>query len=197
MVATAERPLVHEPQALRWTKAEYYRMGEAGLFEGKRVELIDGEIIEMQPVGVRHVRAVNLASRALARIFGDAFTVSVQNPFDIGDNREPQPDLAVIAGDPRVLEAHPTAAALLVEVADSTLFYDRGHKASLYARAGIGDYWIVNLVDNVLEIRRRPAPMPEQPFGFGYADINLRRAGDTVAPLAAPQIPVAVADLLP
>ena len=196
-MAIAEQPPVCEPKPLRWTKAEYYRLGEMGFFEGKRVELIDGEIIEMQPVGVSHVRVVNLGTQVFSRVFGDGFTLSVQNPFDLGDDRESYPDIAILAGEPREMTSHPANAVLIVEVADSSLEYDRTTKASLYARAGVADYWIVNLQDNVLEVRRRPIPLPEQPFGFGYADSSIWRAGDTVAPLAAPQTEVAVADLLP
>lgn len=193
----AEQPPVNEPKPLRWTKAEYYRLGEMGFFDGKRVELIDGEIIEMQPIGVRHLKAVVLVADALRRVFDLGFFISVQNPMNVGDGSDPQPDVAVFVGDVRELTDAPTQPVLVVEVADSSLDYDRVTKGSLYARAGISDYWIVNLVESVVEVRRRPVPMPGQPFGFGYADISIRRVGDTIAPLAAPNAIIAVADLLP
>lgn len=190
-MAIAEAPVVHEPRPLRWTKTEYYRLGETDFFAGRRVELMGGEIIEMQPIGVGHLKAVNLGNRALGRAFGDAFYVSVQNPFDAGGDSEPIPDLAALAGDPGDLEAVPTTAALIVEVADSSLRYDRTTKVTLYARAGIADYWLVNLVERVLEVHRQP-----QASG-GYADVRVYRAGETISPLAAPEAVIAVADLLP
>lgn len=189
-MAIFEQP-VSEPQPLRWTKSEYYRMGELGLFESKRVELIDGEIIEMQPIGVRHVRAVALASEAVRRAFGGGFWLSVQNPFDVGGASDPQPDIAVLPGDPRLLAAHPTTAALLIEVSDATLRYDRTTKAALYARAGIGDYWVINLVNNVLEVYRQPNPVAGV-----YAAVQELPTGESIAPLGAPHAVIAVADLL-
>lgn len=189
-MAIAEQPTDREPKPLRWTKSEYYRLGEMGFFENKRVELIEGEIIEMQPIGGEHVRAVNVGNRVLSRAFGEGFYVSVQNPLDLGEDTEPMPDLAVIAGDPAASAEVPATAALIVEVADSSVRYDRTRKARVYARAGIADYWIVNLVDRTLEVYR-------QPGADGYADPRVYRPGDTVAPLAAPEATLAVADLLP
>ena len=183
--------LLGEPKPLRWTKRQYYQIGDLGLLDNKRVELIEGEIIEMQPVGGEHIRGVNVGNRVLGRAFGDAFFVSVQNPFDVSDDIEPQPDLAVIAGDPAALAEAPSTAALIVEVSDSTLRYDRTTKTRLYARAGVPEYWIVNLVDRVLEVYRQP-----QSSG-GYADVRLCRPGETLTPFAAPQAVIAVADLLP
>jgi hypothetical protein len=92
--------------------------------------------------------------------------------------------------------AHPATAPLVIEASDASLWYDR-RKGSLYARAGVAGYWIVNLRDNVLEVRRRPVPDASAHYGHGYADLTTLRAGDAVAPLAAPQATVAVADLLP
>ncbi len=108
------------------------------------------------------------------------------------------PDVTVVSGTPRdYKDAHPTTASLIVEVADTTLMYDRSQKASLYAKAGIEDYWIVNLVHQQLEIYRNPSPMLEQPFGHGYKNVALYMATDSVAPLAAQQAVVSVVDLLP
>jgi Uma2 family endonuclease len=92
---------------------------------------------------------------------------------------------------------HPTTAVLIVELSESTLAYDRSRKASLYARAGIADYWIVNLVNNQLEVRRDPRPDPSQPYGHGYANVAILVPPAVVNPLAAPQVSLAVADLLP
>jgi Uma2 family endonuclease len=95
------------------------------------------------------------------------------------------------------LAAHPARPALLVEVAESSLAFDRGHKGSLYARADVADYWIVNLVDGVLEVYRRPALDRSADFGWRYLDVRALRPGATIAPLARPDVTVAVADLLP
>jgi Uma2 family endonuclease len=95
------------------------------------------------------------------------------------------------------LDAHPTTAALIVEVADTSLALDRGRKASLYASAGITEYWILNLVDRQLEVLRDPGPAPQQIYGHGYAAVTTHSRGDVVSPLALPHGTVAVADLLP
>lgn len=191
-MVTSERKL------LRWTKHDYYKMAEMGLFNGKHVELIEGEVVEMSPMGPPHITSVTLTGDRLRRVFGQGFFVRVQGSFDAGELSEPEPDVAVIRGNVRdYKDAHPTTAALIVEVAETSLAYDRADKASLYAKAGIEEYWIVNLVDNQLEVHRQPAPMPDQPFGFGYASVIVLKPTDTVSPLAAPHAIVAVADLLP
>jgi Uma2 family endonuclease len=126
------------------------------------------------------------------------YAVCVQLPLDLGDDSEPEPDVAVVVGEPLdYRDAHPTTAALIVEVLETTLSSDRTHKASLYASAGIADYWIVNLAHRQLEIHRRPIPDPHQPYGFGYVDVTHLTAADFVSPLAVPQATIAVADLLP
>src|SRR5262249_23775846 len=105
---------------------------------------------------------------------------------------------AVVAGAPRdYRDAHPATAVLIVEVAETSLRYDRTQKASLYARSDIAEYWIVNLPDRQLEVYRDPQPDAAQPFGFGYASVRILGEQDRVSPLAAPGVAIAVADLLP
>ncbi|MCS6858925.1 MAG: Uma2 family endonuclease [Abditibacteriales bacterium] len=191
-MVTSERKL------LRWTKRDYYKMAEIGLFDGKHVELIEGEIVEMSPMGTLHWVCVTLTGDALRKVFDQGYFIATQLPLDLGESTEPEPDVAVIRGNVRdYRDAHPTTAALIVEVADTSLSYDRADKASLYAKAGIAEYWIVNLLDNQCEVHRQPVPMPDQPFGFGYASVTTLKATDTVSPLAAPHATIAVADLLP
>jgi Uma2 family endonuclease len=122
----------------------------------------------------------------------------MQGPLDLGPYSEPEPDVAVVPG-PRARYAtqHPRTAVLVVEVSDTTLAYDRTHKASLYAAAGIEDYWIINLVDGQVEVRRDPVPDPIQPHGHTYATLTVLRPPASVAPLAAPGAGLAIADLLP
>jgi Uma2 family endonuclease len=186
-----------EPRARRWTKAEYLRMEELGFFHGQRVELLDGEVIEVPPMNNAHAVALGLAEDALRAAFGLGHWVRVQMPLDLSLTSEPQPDLAVVPGRPRDYSQHPTAALLVVEVSDTSLAFDRGRKASLYAAARIGDYWIVNINERRLEIRRDPIPDAGEQYGYRFATELILKAGDSAAPLAVPQASVAVAELLP
>jgi Uma2 family endonuclease len=123
----------------------------------------------------------------------------LQAPLHLGPRPAPEPELAVVPGGSRDYTAtgHPTTALLIVEVSDTTLSYDRGRKASLYARAGIADYWIVNLVDRQLEVYRQPQPDATRPYGYGYISAATFTAAESVSPLAAASVSLAVADLLP
>jgi Uma2 family endonuclease len=181
-----------------FTKDEYWRMSRLNFFGDQKVELIAGEIIQMASQGNRHTAAITLTARALDRVFQAGYWVRNQGTLDLSPNSMPDPDVSVIVGDP----AHPdpdlpTTALLVVEVSLTTLSDDRGWKASLYAAAGIKDYWIVNLEDDQLEIRRDPKRDKTQEFGHGYSTLTTLVAGDFAAPLAAPAARVAVADLLP
>jgi Uma2 family endonuclease len=187
-----------EPRVRRFSSDEFYRLVDLGWFNGQRVELIEGEIIEMPAQKNHHLAAITLARDALAQVFGPGFWVRVQGTLDLTPWSTPDPDLAVVAGSPRgCAAANPKTALLVIEVSDTTLTYDRGTKGSLYAKAGIADYWIVNLVDRRLEVYRNPLPDARQPFGSGYADVIELESGDFVSPLAQPQNKIPVADLLP
>jgi Uma2 family endonuclease len=180
------------PRPRLWSRAEYERLVAAGVFgPDDRVELLEGEIIETSPEKSRHAATVDLALDALRRAFGSTHTIRVQHPLAAGDGSEPQPDLAVVPGSARDhVDRHPAFASLVVEVSDTSLAYARGRKARVYAQAGIADYWIVNLVEVVLEVHRDPG-------ADGYRTIVKLRAGETVSPLAAASSTVAVSDLLP
>jgi Uma2 family endonuclease len=188
-----------EPRLIHWTRDDYYRLAEAGVFEGRRVELIKGQIYEMSPQKSKHTLGVTRGDRILSAVFEPlGCYVRAQFPLELGADSDPEPDLAVVTGQPEdYADAHPTTAALIVEVADTSLEMDRGRKASLYASAGIAEYWIVNLVGRQLEVYRDPAPDPDQPYGCGYASVTIHTRGEVVSPLAAPGAAVAVADLLP
>lgn len=181
----------------RWTVEEYHQMADLGWFHDKRVELIDGEIMEMPAPKNPHVVAMSLTEDALRSAFGPGFWVRTQSPLNIGPASEPQPDVAVVTGKPRDYTDHPTTAVLVVEISDASLSYDRNHKGGLYARAGIAEYWIVNLVNRRLEVYRGPVADAAQPFGFGYSLRTTHDPGDAVAPLAATNARVAIVDLLP
>jgi Uma2 family endonuclease len=175
-----------------WTREEYERLVAEGFFQpDERLELVDGLIFEMSPQSPPHAVAIRLARRALERIVPEGFDVLVQMPLALDDDSEPEPDLAVVRGsDPREnLISHPTSAVLVIEIADSSLRHDRD-KAALYARAGIPEYWIVNLKERCLEVLRDPQ-------NAVYRPRTVLRAGNTVSPLACPEASIAVADLLP
>jgi Uma2 family endonuclease len=183
----------------RWTRVEYDRLIEAGFFKpGDRTELLGGGLIVAEPQGTAHFTAIRLVEEALRRAFGPGWDVRVQGPVALDDESEPEPDVAVVAGTARdYRHAHPTRPALVVEVAESSLAMDQAHKGSLYARAGLPDYWILNLVDRVLEVYRDPAPDPSASFGWRYRRSDHLHPDAAVRPLAAPAAQVAVADLLP
>lgn len=178
------------PQLHTWTREEYDRMTERGLFDGQHVELIEGQVLEMAPMGSAHATAVGLAIEALRSLFGSGILIRGQMALDLGALGQPEPDVAVVSGPVRKYQdQHPTGALLVVEVAESSLAYDRTHKTRLYAQAGIADYWLINLPDGQLEVYRRPSPT-------GYAERTILRAGDVIHPLAAPHSGLRVADLL-
>ena len=196
-VIAYEKPKTNgEPKTIRWTREQYYRMAELGFFRGKRVELIKGEIIEMSPMKSAHATAVSLAMAVLAESFGKDFVVRPQLPMSFSKTDEPEPDAAVVKGTIRdFTDSHPKTAALVVEVSETTLHYDRTKKASLYAENKIADYWILNLKNRCLEIYREPKK--DKKLGFVYTEIKIITEDETVAPLAAPKAKIKVADLLP
>ncbi len=189
---------VQAPHRL-WTRDEYYRIAAAGLFDlGERVELIGGEIITMAPQDSQHATAVRLAENAFRLAFGTGYDVRSQLPLDLNLHSQPELDITVVEGNPRdYRDAHPTTALLVVEVSGASLAYDRREKASLYAQAGISDYWIINLQDSLIEVNRQPIALSGQPFGYGYQTLSRHLTPATIAPLAAPSATIAVADLLP
>lgn len=202
-MAVAERELTAPfypqfvPQTYLWTCEQFHALGEEGFFDGQRAILMEGEIIAMPPMKAPHQTAVSLAAEAARTAFGTGFFVREQGPFDIGEATDPEPDVAVVAGTIRdFATGHPSHSALIIEVSDATLAYDRLQKASLYAKAGVADYWIVNVKARQIEVHRQPVEDAAQPFGFGYADVTVHGAEAVVQPLAAPR-PVAVAALLP
>ena len=191
----SQEPLPPVPR-LKITREMYRRMAELGLFEGKRVELIEGEVLEISPVSPRHFASGDRIQRLFNTIFHEGFWVRFQGPLTLGES-EPEPDIAVVSGTPESYEeAYPTTAVLVVEIVDASLHYDRTYKLSLYARAGIPEYWIVNLKERVLEVYRNPIPLGETMFGHGYKLREILRPGETVHPLAKPDAAIAVSELL-
>jgi Uma2 family endonuclease len=187
-----------DPRPKVWTREEFYRLADLGCFRGQRAELIEGEIMVLSPQRPSHTYTTDHAAEILRNSGWPNVWVRMQLPIDLSPYSEPEPDVSVVAGRPEDYKvAHPSTALLIVEVSDSTLLYDQTRKASLYAMKGVLDYWIVNLVDGQLEVRRNPQPDSAQDFGDGYASLTIHRQSDVVTPLAAPTLTLAVADLLP
>ncbi len=171
-------------------------MGEAGLFAGRRVELMGGEIIVMSAIGPLHGAVVPHIRRVLERLFPDHH-VRDQLAFDASEDSEPQPDLLLLPGLPLdYQDAHPQPAALIVEIADSSLRYARGRKTSRYAASGIAEYWVINLQARRIEVYRRPEPDKSQPFGFGYASHEIVEAAGELSLLAIPTVRIMARDLI-
>ena len=178
----------------RFTLDEYHRMGETGILGANdRVELIEGEIVEMTPIGSRHAAAVGRIHHFFSARLADRALVWVQNPLVLAAHAsEPEPDIMLLAPRPDFYASgHPEPAdvRLLVEVADSSLAYDRRMKVPLYARAGIAEVWLVDLGTGRVDVHRRPD-------AGGYADVSSPGRGELFAPLAFPEIAVTLADLL-
>ena len=187
------------PAQYRWTRHEYERLiSHAFLDEDDPVELLDGLLLVKEPQNSPHRTAVLLVARALDRAFGEGWFVQTQSPIILDDRSEPEPDVCVVRGSPRdYIEAHPTRPALIVEVAQAGLRIARRRKAAAYARARISDYWIVNLIDRMLEVHREPMRPGPARRHWGYAAIETLGTDATITPLAAPSARIRVADLLP
>jgi Uma2 family endonuclease len=186
-------------RARRWTRAQYDRLIDIGVFlPDEPLELLGGELIVSEPQGSAQSTAIGLTEDALRAALASGWFVRSQCPVELDDESEPEPDIAVTRGDRRSYSRrHPARPALVVEVADSSLAFDREHKGSLYARARLDDYWIVNLVDRVLETYRRPVPDTSAPFGWRYASKEVLSAESFVELPAAPGARILVSDLLP
>jgi Uma2 family endonuclease len=183
----------------RWTRKEYERLIEVGVFRpGEPVELLGGQLVVSEPQKSEHHTAVGLVEDALRSALPAGWLVRSQGPIELDDESEPEPDVAVVPGNRRTYShRHPDRPRLVVEISESSLAFDREHKGGLYARARLEDYWIVNLIDRVLEIYRQPVADAAAPFGWRYATREVRRAQSSVELLAVPGAHVRVADLLP
>ena len=172
----------------RWTRIEYDRLIEAGFFRpGDAVELLGGQMVVAEPQGSHHFATLRATQETLRAAFGDGWEVRGQGPIALDDESEPEPDLAVVPGTFRDYRAaHPSSPSLVVEISETSLALDRAHKGSLYARAGLVDYWIVNLLERRLEVYRDPEPEATAPFGWRYRSVTVLEPGASVSPLARP-----------
>ncbi len=183
---------VHAPKLHSFTVEEYHRMAEAGIFgEDDRVELIEGEVVEMAAIGSRHAACVDQLNRRFVLGGGDRVVVRIQNPLTLGDLSEPEPDVLLAAARPGgYAAAHPTAkdVLLIVEVSDSTLDFDDRVKVPLYARHGVREVWRVDLASETVAVHREPE-------GEGYRSTTTARRGDTLRPEALPDVEIPLAGL--
>lgn len=196
LATSAPAATIATPRPLRWTVADFHRVGETGVFEGRRPVLIRGVILEQGMMNPPHATGIDLAVDALRAAFGPGWRTRVQLPLVLGLDTDPLPDVAVVHGGPRdFATTHPSTAALVVEVSDTTLALDLTEKAELYATAGIGDYWVLDLTGRRLLVFRDPGPLSVG--GTAYRTHLTLGPSDTIAPIDAPTAAIKVADLLP
>src|SRR6185369_3329090 len=170
-------------------RVEYDRLVELGCFQDERIELLEGQLFAMSPPGPGHNDVTIKLNMLFAQAIGKRALVQVQGPFAASDDSEPQADLALLPSQD-YSRAHPERAYLLIEVAESSLRRDRLIKAALYARAGVAEYWIVNLADGVIEVHRGPR-------NGHYGSVTTHGPGETIRPEAFADIEVSIADILP
>lgn len=181
----------------RWRRLEYERLVDLGVFERDPLELIGGQIFVAEPQSAYHAAAIRSVDYTLRALLPPGWIVSVQSPVSLDDESQPEPDLAVVPGRPTdYRHGHPTRPSLVVEIAESSVSFDRLAKGSLYARAQVQDYWIVNLIDRVLEVYRQPGADPSAPYGWSYRSVARLTPPAAITLLDPAAGPLAVADLL-
>jgi Uma2 family endonuclease len=188
-----------ELRSRHFSRVEYEQLIERGIFKpDERLELIGGLLVVRDPQRATHAFGAELAAAALQKAFGGGYRVRAQLPVALDDESEPEPDVSVVRGSlAQADRTLPSRPELIVEVAESSLTFDRREKASLYARARVEDYWIVNLVSRVLEVCREPVADTRAPYGWRYASARTLTDVDVVFPLSAPLARIAITDLLP
>ena len=185
--------MIAHAETYRFSVEEFQKLVEVGIFDSHdRLELLDGEIIVMAPIGKHHAHSVRRLNNRLNKLLGDLCLVDCQNAFILDDFSEPQPDILLVR--PEVEKTgelpRPDDILLVVEVSDSTLRFDATTKLRAYARAGLPEYWIVNLAERAVDVYRKPT-------GEGYAEHFRREGTESLTPAAFPDRPITVAEILP
>lgn len=180
--------MLEAPRRRRIRRAEYDRLIEAGFFQGEKLELLRGELVHMSPVGSRHSWVVTAMHRALQGVIADRALVRTQQPIVAADESEPEPDVSVVTtNDPR---AHPLHASLIVEVSESSLRSDLAYKAALYAESDVDEYWVIDLVDDLVHVHRDRAE-------GRWRSVTVHRLGETLSTVRFPDLAIAVASIIP
>lgn len=171
----------------RLTLTDYYELHNRNMFLGERVMLLDGVVYLESPMDPPHAAGIRRATRAIERAFAVGYDVRVQLPLDLSLTTEPHPDVAVVVGTFEDYEtAHPTTAELVIEISDSTVAFDTGEKANLYAAGGIADYWVIDIPNRRVHVFRDPRPDANEVHGHAYFSRGVFGNGDALTPLAAP-----------
>jgi len=198
MVALGVLPANHSRRSVRFTRDQFRDLDKHGFFIDRRICLIHGEIIEM-PVNEPHSAGVATVAEVFRAVFGAGFWVREEKALDVNTENDPIPDVVVVPGNTRTYRNSPTApdvslARIVVEVADTTLFFDTTTKAEVYATAGVQDYWVLDVENDRLLVFRDPQPAAGT---VAYRTTLTLTAGDTITLLAVPGVTIAVADLIP
>lgn len=182
--------MVMDVATRRITVDEYYKMAEVGILKpDERVELIDGEIVQMSPIGIRHMKCVNRLTKFLVTAVTDEFIVSVQNPIRLSENDEPQPDIVIARSVEGNEPFRPKDIILVIEVAETTYDYDRTVKVPRYAEEGIVEVWLVNLPKDSIEVFSNP-------LNGVYTEVRQPGHGEKIHPAVLPSVVVNVNDVL-
>ena len=190
-------PSRHRVQRIRWTVDEFHELASLPVFEGRKMILDDGEILDMPPANHPHDMGIGSCQDVLELVFSRSdYWIRIQMALPLGLHTDPIPDLAVVEGARLTHRQQPTSALLVIEVFDSSLDYDFGDKADLYAAAGISDYWVLDVNGRELHIFRDHASDSVSVTGFRYSNHRTLDSGATISPLAAANAVVQVADLL-
>ena len=185
------------PRDLKWTVEMFHFLGDLGMFEGRRAWPVDGVIVEEGPTNPPHASAATKTEDAIRDVVWKAHHVRVAQPLVPGLSTDPEPGVAVVTGKAGDSTAHPTTAALVVEVSDSSLKYDTTTKLGVYAAGGIAEYWVLDVTGRQLLVFRDPQPDAAHPHGHNHATRLAFGPAGAVAPLAAAAGPVRAADPLP
>ncbi len=186
------------PTPYRWSLTEYRNLYGTHFLEGVRSYLIRGEIYTMPLPNPRHNTFLGIAHERFQKVFTEGFHVRNQTAFDLGTDTDLGPDLAVVAGSfSDYIDKQVTSAALIVEVSDSTLFFDTTTKAELYATAGVPEYWVLDIEKCELIVYREPEILPKGLGATAYRKRFILTAGETISPLAAPNSAIPIQDFLP
>ncbi len=183
---------------LRWTVKDFHRLGETGIFEGRRPVLLRGIIREQGMMNPPHAVAIELATDSFRAFLPVGFRLRAQLPLVLSQETDPMPDMAIVTGSARDYRTeHPATAILVLEISDTTIDTDLTEKAELYATARITDYWVLDLAKRQLHVLRDPAPLPAGLGATAYRNHKIYGPEDSVAPLAFPEQSIRVGDLLP